>query len=84
MRPMRFPLVVGIGLVSTLVHATSLQVLYDSGDTLPLGPVLDASGFREETQDPLPPPPSSSFGIVPLQRIGTPESWLAMRHLPFA
>lgn len=55
MRPIRFPLMVGIGLVSTLIHSTSLQVLYDNGETLPLGPLLVASGFREATRDPPPP-----------------------------
>jgi len=36
---------------------TSLEVLHDTGDTVPLAPLLEASGFDDEEQTPPPPMP---------------------------
>lgn len=42
--------------VATPAIASPLVVLYDSGDTLPLAPLLEASGFTQEGEADEPPP----------------------------
>jgi len=44
--------------------ATPLTVLYDSGDTLPLSPLLEASGFILEPQDAERPPITPTMEAV--------------------
>ncbi len=53
MRRLTAPLV--LCTVMPAFSATPLTVLYDSGDTLPLAPLLEASGFVQEPGDELPP-----------------------------
>ncbi len=50
-----FPLLAGP--VAPVYSAPPLEVLYDSGDTVPLAPLLQASGL--DTDEPVQPPPAT-------------------------